>query len=469
MLLLCLLLAHFTLGTSFLENLCYGSTYQFYPHFTPAVYNKTIIYTPKVGEPKIVVNNGQSLDSRFKVLRTKIEMANLCERDNEATLTIGAGYFNTVTLRVKNCRSIVKKLCGSFIKWQIPYDAEYLEFSGPDVLAPPAILWNRTSRSSIRGEVSGSDYEIKALTQRDSGYYRFRSSKDELLKWDQIVVDEHVRSYEYDEGKIKIEYPVVFTPAQVKFTRVWASKTETLSKSDSRFKITSTYLIIEYATPEDSGTYDFLDKDGNRILHVTLEVKEVEKVWVSLVVLAVISCGFIICCCCVAKYCCKDSSNKANGPESETEAPPPSLHHNGTQTQTETVTPLLSQEPRITFPDPPTYNEAGGYTDPPPPYEKCVTQPSAPPVPNDSSLSDNASAEPAVNLTEQTERNNAANDAVIADESIPDQVSTADAMTFSINMDPHFEVCGTALSSFPTQNSDEPNASQYNSDKLNFI
>lgn len=269
MLLLCLLLAHFTLGTSLREDLCYGSTYQFYPHFTPAVYNKTIIYTPKVGEPKIVVNNGKSLDSRFKVLRTKIEMANICERDNEATLTIGPGYFNTVTLRVKNCRSIVKKLYGSFIKWHMPYNAEYLEFSGPDVFAPPVILWNRTSQSSIRGEVSGSNYEIKALTQRDNGYYRFRSSKDELLKWDQIVVDEHVRSYEHDEGQIKIEYPVVFTPAQVQFSssHVWTSKTVTLSEGDRRYKITSTELIIEYATPEDSGTYDFLDKELS-LIHI---------------------------------------------------------------------------------------------------------------------------------------------------------------------------------------------------------
>lgn len=480
-----LLLAHITVGSSLPlpEDVCYGSTYRLPAHFTPVLYNQTITFTPKEGVPKIVVNHGQSLDSRFKVSRGKIEMANLSERDNDATLSIVKHIFDSVLLRVKNCRSIVKKLCGSSISWRIPYDAEYLEFSGPDVLAPPTVLWNRTSRSSIRGKVSGSDYEIKDITQQDSGYYRFRGSKDQLLKWEQIEVEAHVRSYDFDEGNIKLQYPIIFTPGQIKFKHTWASKAKPLSESDDRFKITNTYLAIDYATPEDAGTYDFLDKDGNLILHVTLEIREVEKVWVSVVVLAVISFGFILCCCCMKKYCCKESSDKTNCPESEADAAAPPVYHHGTQT-TEPETPLLSREPRVIFSDPPTYNEADGHVDPPPPYEECDTQVSAPPVPTYSSEPHNtpAPAEPTVISPEPTNRDDIADGAVMVDVSPPDQVSTAEArettgdITFTLNSfdlttgsDPHFDLRGVTLPSAPPLSSDESNSAEYNSDKFNFL
>lgn len=483
MLLLCLcaLLAHIAVGSSFIfpESLCYGATYTLPLHFTPVRYNKTITYTPQVGPPKIVVNHGQSLDSRFKVSRTKIQMSYISERDNEATLSIAERLFNSVTLRVKNCRSVVKKLCGSSIYWKIPYNAEYLEFSGPDVLAPPTILWNRTRQSSIRGKASGSDFEIKDLTQKDSGYYRFRGSEDQLLKWEQYVVEEHVRSYDFDEGEIKLQYPIVFTPAQVKFKSEWASNAKTISESDGRYQITNRYLAIEYATPEDSGTYDFLDKEGNRILHITLEVREVEKVWLSVVILAAICCGFILCCCCLKMYCCDESSGKTNSPESETEAAAPSVYNHGTQT-TEPATPLLIQEPRVVFPDPPTYNEAGGHTDPPPPYEECDTQLPAPRVPAYSGQTDTHSVpdEPALSSSEPA-NTDVANDSVMADVSSSDQVSAEGAAgatnfivnTFDLNTDsePHFELRATVLPSAPPLNSDGSNSVQYNSDKLNFL
>lgn len=471
MLLLLLLLAHVTFGSSLslLEHLCYGGTYYLPVHFTPALYNQTITYTPQVGESKIVVNHGQSLDSRFKVSRGKIAMTHLSERENEATLSIKDSLFDSVILRIKNCQSILKKFCGSSIIWKIPYDAEYLEFSSPHALAPPAILWNRTNRSSTRGKVSGSDYVIKDITQRDSGYYRFRGSKDQLLKWEEIVVEENVRHYEFDEGDIKLDYPIVFTPSQVKFKGRGAYNGKTVSEDDGKFKITNRYLAIEYATPEDGGTYDFLDKDGNLILRMTLEVREVEKVWVSLVVLAAIFLGFVSCCCCVKKCCCKESADKTNCPESETEAAAPS---NTQATQTpEPVTPLLSQEPRVIFPAPPTYNEAGGHLDPPPPYEECGTQSPALTVPTYSCEPNNppVSAEPTMSSSEPAgtdDVSNDANNAVMVDGGQPDQVSAAGAMTFT-DSEPQFELRGLTLPSAPPLSSND--SVEYTSDKLNFL
>lgn len=462
MLLLYVLLAYVKLGSSasFPEKLCYGDTYKLPMHFLPALYNKTITFTPKGGDPKIIVNAGQSLDSRFKVSRTKIEMANLSERDNEATLSIESHIiFDTVMLRVKNCRSVVKKLCGDVIFWNMPYDAEYLEFSGPDVNAPPTILWNRTTRSSIRGKVSGSLYQIKDLTQRDSGYYRFRGPNDKLQKFEQIVVEANSRSYDFDEGKVKLQYPLVFRPAKVTFLPNWNSRARTVTE-DSRLDITDMHLAFNYATPEDSGTYDFFDKDGNLILRMTLEIREVEKVWVSVAVLAAISFGFALCCCCLKKFCCTESSDKTSSPESEPEAASPTVYNHGTQT-TEPETPLLPREPTVIFPDPPSYNEAGGHIDPPPPYEECNPQPSAPPVPTNSTQPDNPDpAESSGNSSEPT-------------------VSAAEvkgATDFSVNSfdlntdsDPHFELRGTTVPSASPLSADGSSSAEYTSDKFNFL
>lgn len=404
-------------------------------------------------------------------------MSNLSERDNDATLSIVSNFFDTVILRVKNCHSVVKKLSWSSIHWRIPYDAEYLEFSGPDVNAPPAILWNRTSRSSVRGKVSGSLYEIKDLTQRDSGYYRFRGTTDQLLKWEQIVIEERVLSYDFDEGDITLQYPIVFTPSQVKYKSTWSHKARPLSDGDGRFKITNTHLFIQYATPEDAGTYDFLDKDGNLILRINVEIREVEKVWVSVVVIAAFFVGFILCCCCVKKCCCKESSDKTNGPESETDAAPaaPSVYNHGTQT-TEPATPLLSQETRVVIPSPPTYSEIGGHTDPPPSYEECAAQPSAPLIPIYTSQPDNrpVPAEPLVNSSEPTTMDDGATATAMADVAPSDQVSAEGATTFAVNCfeftnsDPHFELSGTTLPSAPPLSSNESNSVEYKSDKLNF-
>lgn len=439
------------------------------------MYNKTITFTPNGGDPKIVVNGQQSLDSRFKVSRAKIEMTDISERDNEATLSIESRMiFNTVILRVKNCRSVVKKLCGDLVFWAIPYDAEYLEFSGPDVNAPPTILWNRTAQSSLRGKVWGSLYKIKDLTQRDSGYYRFRGPNDKLQKFEQIVVEANTRSYDYDEGKVELQYPLVFTPAKVTFLPNWDSKAITVTDS-SRLGITNRYLAFEYATPEDSGTYDFFDKDGNLILKMTLEIREVEKVWVSVAVLGAISFGFALCCGCLKKFCCSESSDKTSSPESEAEAATPSVYNNGTQTA-EPETPLLPREPTVIFPDPPPYNEVGGHIDPPPSYEECNPLPYAPVVPTAPSQPDHPDpTEPSVNSAEPT----AVNDAVMGDLNHSDQVSTAGvagATNFSVNSfdlnsdsEPHFEPRGMAVPSAPLLSPDGSSSAEYTSDKLNFL
>lgn len=280
MLLLFLVLSLVVFGSSSSnpEELCYGSNYTLPSQFTPPTYNRSITYTPQVGQPKTVVNNRLSLDRRFLVSPNVIEMTDLTEQDNEAVLSTEAPVVS-VKLMIKNCGAVLKQQYGSSIIWKIPNGAEYLEFSkfsGSNAPALPIVLWNRTDSSFRRGNVSGSDYEIKGLTQQDSGYYRFRGSEHRLLKWEQLLVQEHMNNYTYNIGNyIVIEWPVGTIPSQVRFTRKGADNYIVL-ESSGRVAIMDTYLSIDDSTYDDAGTYDFVDDQQNLILRVVITIKEKE-------------------------------------------------------------------------------------------------------------------------------------------------------------------------------------------------
>ncbi|KAJ0002476.1 hypothetical protein NQD34_007625 [Periophthalmus magnuspinnatus] len=320
MLLICLLLTIVRFGSSILtEKVCYGSKYSLPANFTPPLYNKTITYTPKVGDSKIVVSIGQSLDPRFQVSKEGIEMADLTEQDNEAVLSTEGG--DSVKFIVKNCGSPVKKFYGSSIVWIISDGAEYLEFSkytGSVIPGQTTVLWNRTDPSH---SISNNEYEIKNLTQQDSGYYRFRGSKHQLLKWEQIVVEEHLKNYTYAQSKIVyIEFPVVVVPSQVRFTQVGA-ETHTVIENGGRVVITNQYLIIEDATFEDAGTYEFFDKEGNLILRVEIEIKSEEEPlhWYFIVALCAFGAVFMGL---GGHFCWKKYKNKRKSADTSEEVTP---------------------------------------------------------------------------------------------------------------------------------------------------
>lgn len=256
------------------EDLCYGSSYSLPSQFTPPAYNRTVTYTPKVGQPKTVVSNEKSLDQRFQVSPNVIEMIDLTEQDNEAVLSTEAPV-NSVKLMIKNCGTVLKKLYGSSVIWKIPDGAEYLEFSkysGSGDPALPTVLWNRSDSN-----VNGSNYEIKSLTQQESGYYKFIGPQHRLLKWEQVLVQEHVKNHTFNKGNyIVIEWPVGLIPSQVQFTRSGSDK-YTVLESSGRVEITDKFLSIDDSTFDDSGMYDFVDNKGNLILRAVITIKEEEE------------------------------------------------------------------------------------------------------------------------------------------------------------------------------------------------
>ncbi|XP_072295705.1 uncharacterized protein [Eucyclogobius newberryi] len=410
-------------------------------------------------------------------------MTDVTEQDNEAVLSITGGYFRSISLRVRNCRNPVKKQYGSSIYWKIPDGAEYLEFvkyNGSRIPDPveSSVLWNLTDPSKPRrGEIRGSDYMIHVITQQDSGYYRFRGSNHQLLKWETIVIEHFVESYDFDEGNIKLEFPVILTPSQVKVKCVGNLRPRTVSLSDEpRFKITDSHFAIESATPEDAGKYEFFDKEDNLMLSATVEIREVEQTWKSYVILGAISFGGMLCCCCVKKCCCNKSSDKTD--ETEDGAAASTVNnHNPTQS-TQTVIPLLPREPRLIIPHPLTYDAAEGLMDLPPPYEECVTQPSAPSVPAYSKQPENppVHVEPTASPPETPQTNDVRLNDV--GPSPLEQVSTSGTtgpIFFSSNnfnfttsdSEPTFELSGTTFPSAPPLSSEDYSSIEYNSDKLN--
>ncbi|KAK7922784.1 hypothetical protein WMY93_009686 [Mugilogobius chulae] len=405
-----------TLGSSFSlrEDVCYGSKYRLPTGFTPPLYNRTITYTPEGGVPKIVINHGKSLDTRFRTSRGRAEMVDIDERDENALISLESKItlFGSVQLRVRNCRSSIRRRYGSSMQWSISNEAEYLEFvkhtgSGLPQPGVAKIIWNRTDPSS-----AGDTSVAKTLR----------------------------------------------------------------SSIDSRFKTTNSYFAIEGSTPEDAGMYEFFDKEGNLMLIATVHIREVESVWPSYAsIIGGISFGGMLCSCCMKYCCCNESSDKTE--DAEEEAAAPNVNNQNPAQSTQTSTPLLPREPTIIIPGPPTYNAEDGPMYPPPSYAECVAEPSAPLMPAYSSEPKNppVSAEPSENPPEppqhytMTDVNPSSLDQV----SIPGATGTfSSSNNFNFtasDSEPTFEFSGTTFPSAPPLSSEVSSSIEYNSDKLNFL
>lgn len=387
MLLFYLLLTLFASGSS--ANICYGKRYTLPLPLFPVFYKGSITYTPKNGQGKVVVNNSQSLDPRFIISHGQINMIDLTEEDDGGTLTSDSQFYKHIQLGVMACREPEIKPYGEYISWKIPNEAEYLEFSEyrPKDPVKPVVLWNRTDLSLGRGRVRKDRYEIENLKQQDNGYYRFRGSKNQLLKWQQLQVIEHRQNYESEEGDyVYITYPRTFTPSEVQFALKRTKERHTI-KADSRVEITDEYLGIEDVRTDEAGTYYFLDDQMNIVLQVDLIVNSVEPPnWVNIVMIAVSITVIVLCCWSMKRCCCEKSSNKRNNSDDQTEAAAPNVYYHGTTQPSPPAAPLLHREPlgppqyptQPTHPPPYSYQPTTTFSDPPPTYNSVLTEMKSP-------------------------------------------------------------------------------------------
>lgn len=94
------------------------------------------------------------------------------------------------------CAEEVTKYYGDEYLFDVPREAEILEFAPTDNKRNVKVLWNRTSVQiqPSRVKVSWSTARMRDLTQVDNGYYNLRK-KDNSLIWRRLL------TVQGDEGR----------------------------------------------------------------------------------------------------------------------------------------------------------------------------------------------------------------------------------------------------------------------------
>ncbi|XP_055015342.1 uncharacterized protein LOC110160727 [Boleophthalmus pectinirostris] len=324
---------------------CYGGTYTFtIPRTDTSVY-----YMPNTRDNRIlVVDNGKSVNTRFEVsFMNTIKMKDLTEQDDRAILFFD--QLNSVQLSVGDCVEPLLKRYGDLFSWRIPRLAQYLEFAQTVSVSvlKPIVIWNRTDPSSTRGVINDNDFEIYKLTQKNSGYYKFRGSRNDLIKWKKIEVEENREHLEYFEGEhFHMDFPVEFSFSNILFTPATSQIEKTIEKRRirNRMKLTNSYVSFRDLTLQDTGIYKFIDNEGNVAVMVQLDVRKAEvPVWAYIVIVCVILLGILLCCCCVKKCCCKKSERSEPG---STNAAAPAVYYHDSNQSAPPAIPLLSREPK---------------------------------------------------------------------------------------------------------------------------
>ncbi|KAM9377932.1 uncharacterized protein KZ484_010209 isoform 2-T2 [Pholidichthys leucotaenia] len=341
-----MLLVIFTLSSVFIGSsvggeVCYGYSFSFPLHYSPPHYQGPIYFTPRRGgSRKLVFNEGKAVDPRFKISGFSIDLTDVTERD-DGTFTFGGRLKDeSVRLKVLDCADDIRRDYGNAFDYHIPVTPEYVEFTPPQSLDQPKILWNRTDpQSTSRGTVKRSLWQMVDLTQADNGFYNFRKKDKFLLARFRLTVEAQTRYYETKEGRgILIKYPfnavtktVTFKPKNSEMETQMVVEGHRLVIQNRRFHTDPVFgIAIDEAEVKDSGTYEFRDREGNLSLIAELEVQTEDRSSFILLGIAavIILVGAICICCCCRKKCCK----KDQPPQ--TAAAPQVYYHNEYQPPT---------------------------------------------------------------------------------------------------------------------------------------
>lgn len=86
------------------------------------------------------------------------------------------------------CAQEVPKYYGDEYIFDVPREAEILEFASIDNKSNGKVVWSRSSAQTQqrRVKISWSTARIRDLTQADSGYYNLRK-KDNTLIWRRLL------------------------------------------------------------------------------------------------------------------------------------------------------------------------------------------------------------------------------------------------------------------------------------------
>ncbi|XP_044220677.1 uncharacterized protein LOC122991108 isoform X1 [Thunnus albacares] len=181
------------------KDVCYGGTSQFRLLF----FYGRMYFTPSKtgGSRKLVMEKGKVKDPRFKSSPYSVTLTKLTERD-DGTFSVsiaGERPFDIVKLNILECAEQVVRSYKAMYSFNVPREAEFLEFTPILSVDQPRVLWNRTdpqTNTGGRGHVKHNVWEISELTQADNGLYNFRKKDKTLLSRIKLIVKANTRSYE---------------------------------------------------------------------------------------------------------------------------------------------------------------------------------------------------------------------------------------------------------------------------------
>eukprot|EP00064_Thunnus_orientalis_P020819 superscaffoldBa00005948_g20967 len=306
MLLTILTLSCFALGSSINDHdyteydhkRCYGRDFRFPFEYTPPGFRGQIYFTPSKtgGSRKLVMENGEAKDPRLKVSLNSVTLEHLTERD-EGTFSIsvdGNRLHDVIELEITECAEQVVRSYNGRYSYNVPREAEFLEFTPIFRLDQSRVLWNRTdpqTNTGGRGHVKRNVWEISELTQADNGFYNFRKKDKTLKSRIKLIVQEHKTYYDAKVNEeLHITYPVAFTPWNMAFTPKGEKKSIMLmragnmveeddSMSESlnligRLQEVNEGIEIYPVESTDSGAFEFRDQEGNLVLVVQVKVED---------------------------------------------------------------------------------------------------------------------------------------------------------------------------------------------------
>ncbi|XP_037117387.1 uncharacterized protein wu:fc21g02 [Syngnathus acus] len=455
-----------SLGTQY--EVCYGGTFKFPFQFSPRTLTGNVYFSPKSGGGgrRLVYENGKAMEPRLQVTPTSLSLQHVTEKDSgEFSTPISGFYLERFKLKVLECAGEVQRYYHGTYRLNIPSQAEILEFSKIDH-ADLEILWNRTQiGGASRGRAKLNSWEMSELTQGDSGYYNFRKKDYTLISRTKLIVTEHLNNYQPKEDThLTLRFPVTFTPWDITFkpmmddsTPIRVMRSGRMSNNygyseephfEDRLSLDTGSLEITTVKVEDSGVFEFRDKDGFLVFVANLDVEEVHTpAYIYVIFFVAIVAALAICCCCIRRCCCKKSASKTNTPQmtpAAAPAPAPAVYYHGTNRPTgpsySAAPPPATYSYQPVNPSPaPTPASVG-----PPAYNRVDIHPDPNPTqlqPPQAVGSTGHFVAPAPSLTP----NNPTSDP-----------------------DPKFEVKGLRFSSNLPLNSESTFANVYTSDKLNF-
>lgn len=91
-----------------------------------------------------------------------------------------------------DCADQFTRTYGEFFTFNIPIQAEYLEFTPLHSEEEPTLLWNRTNPYDYKGgklQMSSDIGGITSVTQSDNGFYDLRKKDNTLLSRKQLKVE----------------------------------------------------------------------------------------------------------------------------------------------------------------------------------------------------------------------------------------------------------------------------------------